>query len=131
MSRNRLVICPHVQQLPRVTRIGSLPSKKPADPRRALEETPAEAPENALSGKFLGEPRGGLCPSDGDPPELSDHDHDKGRDIFFCAGISQVPLCISSTLINLDTAAVFLTLRKGQPLERGACCGTYAKLQGL
>ena len=41
--------------VPSVTRIGSLPLENPADPRRArrtLEETPGEAPENPLRGKF-------------------------------------------------------------------------------
>ena len=65
------------QQFPKVTSIGSPPSENPADshraprrPCRTLEETPAEPPENPLRGNFLGEPRRGLCPSDGDPPEL-------------------------------------------------------------
>ena len=35
----------------------------PAEPRRTLGDIPAEA-------NFLGEPLGGLCPSDSDPPEL-------------------------------------------------------------
>ena len=73
-----------IQQSRRVTSIGSLPPKtlgkshgppqNPAEPRRTLGETPAEPserPRRALwEANFLGEPRGGLCPSDGDPPEL-------------------------------------------------------------
>ena len=72
------------QQFRRVTSMGSLPpktSENPADPRRTpqrprrtLGETPQSPrrdPRRALwEANFLGEPRGGLCPSDGDPPEL-------------------------------------------------------------
>ena len=74
-----------IQQFPRVTSIGSLPPKNlartPAEPRRTLGETPQSPlreprralwePRRALwEASFLEKPRGGLCPSDGDPPEL-------------------------------------------------------------
>ena len=70
-----------LQQFPRVTSIGTLPPKTlgksrvpPQRPRRTLGETPRSPlrdPRRALwEANFLGEPRGGLCPSDGVPPEL-------------------------------------------------------------
>ena len=73
-----------LQKFPRVTSIGSPPPepsenhadprRTPQRPRRTLRETPRSSrrdPRRALwEANFLGEPRGGLCPSDGDPPEL-------------------------------------------------------------
>ena len=78
------LIVSQFQQFPRVTSIGSLPPKNlgksrgppqnPAEPCRTRGETsaePSERPRRALwAANFLGEPRGGLCPSDGDSPEL-------------------------------------------------------------
>ena len=44
-----------------------LPGRVPSAPIGKHSERPPQSP---VRGKFLGEPRGGLCPSDGDPPEL-------------------------------------------------------------
>ena len=74
---NRLCL----QQFHRVTSTGPLPSENPAaprrtpknpeEPRRTLEETPGKRPLRTFcEANFLGEPRRGFCPSDGDPPEL-------------------------------------------------------------
>ena len=55
----------------KIPRTPADPRRDPAEPserpRRALGETPAEPSERLISSA---EPRGGLCPSDGDPLEL-------------------------------------------------------------
>ena len=68
---------PSSNSSPGVTRIGSLPSQNPADPRRALqrprrtlEETRADAPEKSRTRKFPQRASRRVVPPDGDPPEL-------------------------------------------------------------
>ena len=50
------------------------PPQNPAEPRRDPAEPSKRTPQRPLrtlrEATFLGEPRRGLCPSDGDPPEL-------------------------------------------------------------
>ena len=80
-------------------RITTLPSKNPAETPQSPAETPqspAETLQNPAEtlweANFLREPRGGLCRSDGDPPELQNQrlrDDTKSKSCTFEGGVER------------------------------------------